>query len=89
MHLRTGAARATLARAAGLCFRGHSFASGNFSARYSQMARLSHTTVTAPSLRTGTRPEGEPAATMPRHRSALGMQAHQVFVSVNGAPVRL
>ena len=37
---------------------GHSFASGNFSARYSQIASESHT-VKSPSFKAGTNPDGE------------------------------
>jgi len=67
---------------------GHSFAMGNFSARYSQIARLSQI-VTPPSLSTGTNPAGDPAATMASCVVGWLSRRRWIRVSVNGAPTCL
>ncbi len=77
----SAAAARPSARAAGSA--GQSRASGNFSARYSQMAIESHT-ATSPSFSTGALPLGEPAA---RASALVRSVRRRISVSVKGAPV--
>ncbi len=63
---------------------GHSFAAGNVSARYSQIARLSHT-VSSLCLSAGTLPEGEKRSTVLRVAASLS----GITSSSNAAPVCL
>ena len=78
----SAAAARPSARAAGSA--GHSRAAGCFSARYSQMA-IDSQIARSPSLSTGTRPFGEPAA---RASALVCSVRSRISVSVNGAPLR-
>src|ERR1043166_8832965 len=63
---------------------GHSCAEGNFSLRYSLIASESHT-LTAPSIKQGTRPDGEYL----RMFSAVSGMSSGTITSSNGAPASL
>ena len=76
------------ARARALASRGQSWRSGNFSARYSAMARVSHTTNPS-STSTGTRPVGVTDRRLCLKVDCGSKESKRTLTSSNGMPACL